>query len=145
VPNPRSDADQLARSPIKVTLGDRVYDLPCLRVKAAHDWRKKLVEALAPVVGAFDPAKSATQNSISEGLTGALINFPEIVADLIFAYAGDALKKDEIEAEATDEQLAAAFAAIMQVAYPFLPSMKTATSAAMASTRNPQPTARFTN
>jgi hypothetical protein len=70
------------------------------------------------------------------GLAGALVEFPEKLADLVFAY-GTELPKDEILEKATEEQIAAAFSAIMVVAFPFLAQLGLVTQLVRA-TSNPQ-------
>ena len=61
----------------------------------------------------------STLPQLSRGFTATLIQFPEKIADLVFAY-DKSLPQEVILEEATEEQISSAFSAIMLVAYPFL-------------------------
>ena len=138
----RTESEILAKTPIKVRLGDKDYKIPLLTVLPARDWRIKLDMSMAGMADSFKVVETASASSVANGLTYALIQFPEKIADLVFDYAGEVLPKDEILANATEEQLATAFSAIMQVAYPFLPQLAMVTQVMRA---NLQPPAKFTN
>lgn len=140
----RSESDILAKAPIKVKLGEKDYRIPVLTVLPAREWRIKLNTELAGLTGSFKVVEAADANAVASGLTFALIQFPEKVAELVFLYAGESLPKDEILAASTEEQLAAAFSAIMQVAYPFLPQLSLATQVMISTATRPQ-SAKFTN
>lgn len=117
---PRTEDEILARSPIKTRLGEKEYDISPLAVMPQREWRKKLFAELAPILAAFN--FKVDGKSMAEGLTAALLNFPEKLCDLVFAYAPD-LPKEEILEKATEEQIAVAFSAIMAVAFPFVPQL----------------------
>jgi hypothetical protein len=138
----RTESEILAKAPIKVTLGVKEYKIPVLTVLPARDWRTKLDASMAGLADSFKVVESASANAVANGLTFALIQFPEKVADLVFDYAGESLPKDEILQNATEEQLGTAFSAIMQVAYPFLPQLAMVTQVMRA---NLPQSARFTN
>ena len=138
----RTESEILAKAPIKVKLGEKDYKIPVLTVLPARDWRTKLDASMAGLADSFKVVESASANAVASGLTFALIQFPEKVADLVFDYSGESLPKDEILAAATEEQLATAFSAIMQVAYPFLPQLAMVTQVMRAN--SPQ-SARYTN
>ena len=138
----RSESDILAKAPIKVKLGDKEYKIPLLTVLPAREWRIRLNTELAGLTGSFTDVEAADATAVAKGMTFALIQFPEKLAELVFAYSGDTLPKDEILAAATEEQLASAFSAVMQVAYPFLPQLATVTQVMRA---NSPALARSTN
>ncbi len=117
---PRTEDDVLARTPIAVRLGEKDYSIPLLAVMPQREWRKKLFAELVPILEAFN--FQVDGQSMQKGLTAALLNFPEKLSDLVFAYAPD-LPQDEILRQATEEQIAAAFSAITAVAFPFLPQL----------------------
>jgi hypothetical protein len=117
---PRSEDDILARTPLSVKLGDKEYAIPILAVTPTRAWRKNLFAELAPILDSF--SVRADGKSMANGLTAALLSFPEKLTDLVFAYAPD-LPKEEILATATEEQIASAFSAIQAVAFPFLPQL----------------------
>lgn len=122
----RSESDMLAKVPIKVTLGEKLYDIPVLTILPSRKWRIKLNETMGQIVNGFTSIGSAnTSEAVSQGLTSALLRFPEKVAEMLFDYAGESLPQDEVLESATEEQLATAFSAVMQVAYPFLPQLTT--------------------
>jgi hypothetical protein len=122
----RSESDMLAKMPIKVTLGTQSYEIPILTILPSRQWRIKLNEAMGQIVHGFTAmASESTSEGVAQGLTSALLRFPEKVAELLFAYAGESLPQEEILTNATEEQMATAFSAVMQVAYPFLPQLTT--------------------
>jgi hypothetical protein len=116
----RTEDDILSRAPIVVKLGDKEYSIPLLAVMAQREWRKKLFAELAPLLEAFN--FTVDGKSMASGLTAALLNFPDKLCDLVFAYAPD-LPKEEILEKATEEQIASAFSAVMAVAFPFIPQL----------------------
>ena len=113
----RTEDQILSKEPIKVTLGSEQYDLKPLPILKARQWRAKLTETMKSIV---DPM-SAEQTSTNMGpaMTAALVSFPDKVADLVFTWE-PALPTQKILEEATEEQLAVAYSAIMLMAYPFL-------------------------
>jgi hypothetical protein len=122
---PRTEDEILSRTPLKVKLGDKDYDVPLLAVMAQREWRKNLFATLAPILTTFESNLAA--GSMAQGLTAALLQFPEKIAELFFAYA-KALSADEREqilADATEEQLILAFEAVKAVAFPFSPTLET--------------------
>ena len=121
---PRTEDEILSRAPLKVRLGDRDYEVPLLAVMAQREWRKNLFAELAPIISTFESKLAA--GSMSQGLTAALLQFPEKIAELFFAYAKALSEEDQkkILAEATEEQLIAAFEAVKAVAFPFSPTLE---------------------
>ena len=132
----RTEDDILSRAPITTKLGDKDYSIPLLAVMAQREWRKNLFAELVPLLDSFK--SKADGQSIQTGLTAALLNFPEKLCDLVFAYA-PALPKEEILEHATEEQIASAFSAIMGVAFPFLPQLGMVTNLLRATTAASQP------
>jgi hypothetical protein len=132
----RTEDDILSRAPITTKLGDKDYSIPLLAVMAQREWRKNLFAELVPLLDSFK--SKADGQSMQTGLTAALLNFPEKLCDLVFAYA-PTLPKEEILANATEEQIASAFSAIMGVAFPFLPQLGMVTNLLRATTAASQP------
>jgi hypothetical protein len=114
----RSESDKLSMAPIKVKFGETAYEIKLLRTMAQREWRTKLTQELDPVLKNLQITTSDAK-VLSSGLVSALAQFPEKLADLLFAYDQN-LPKEKILEESTEEQIAAAFAEVMQVAYPFL-------------------------
>ena len=99
---PRSEDDILARTPLKVKLGDKEYEIPLLAVMPQRAWRKQLFETVTPVLDSFN--LRADGKSMTTGLAAALLQVPEKLAELLFAYAPE-LPKEDILATATEEQI----------------------------------------
>lgn len=118
--NQRTEDQIISKAPIKRTLGEVQYDFAPLTIVKARQWREKVNNIMQDVVATMDPnPENDTGKSIGSAITAALIAYPEKVADAVFAWSSD-LPREKIEAEATEEQIAAAFSAIMVMAYPFL-------------------------
>lgn len=117
----RTEDQIISKAPIKVKLGEKDYHIKPLPILKQREWRIKLNEEMAGIICNFNPV--ATNDAMAYGLTGALVAFPEKIADLVFAYAPD-LPKDEILETATEEQIASTFSAIMALAFPFLTQLK---------------------
>jgi hypothetical protein len=129
----RTEDEILSRAPIKCTLGGTEYSIRPLAVMAQREWRKKLFDSLAPILEAFDvtidPASMSTAKVMSKGLTATLLQFPEVLVDLVFAYAPGLPQDDIMDRQngATEEQFAVAFSKIAAVAFPFLPQLDAVT------------------
>ncbi len=136
----RSEEDVVSRSPIVARLGDKDYSIPLLAVVPQREWRKNLFAVLVPILASFN--FQVDGKSMTAGLTAALLQFPEALADLVFAYSPE-LPKNEILSNATEEQIAAAFSAIMAVAFPFIPQLTTISH--LMRTANSSPLGRSTN
>jgi hypothetical protein len=98
----------------------------------------QLNESLGGIVSNFQPTPGVDSKAFANGLTGALIEFPEKIIDLVFAYAPELPKEEllgseEAPGKATEEQFAHAFSQIMGVAYPFLPQLALARTAVLGS------------
>jgi hypothetical protein len=119
----RTEDDILSRAPIVAKLGDKDYSIPLLAVMDQREWRKKLFAELAPVLSVF--VFNPEGMTVADALTAALLQFPEKLCDLVFLYTPE-LPKDDILANATEEQIVTAFSAIMNVAFPFVPEIKRA-------------------
>jgi hypothetical protein len=80
---PRTEDEILARAPLSAKLGDGQYAIPLLAVIPQREWRKKLFAELVPVLASFTLNSSG---NMATGLTAALLNFPDKLCDLVFAY-----------------------------------------------------------
>ena len=117
---PRTEDEILSRAPIKTKFGAAEYEIALLAVTPQREWRKKLFAELQPILAAFDP--QGTGQNLLAGLIASLTQFPDKLAELVFAYAPD-LPQDKILAEATEEQLILAFDKIKVIAFPFTPQL----------------------
>ena len=120
----RTEDDAVAQTPLSVKFGKEDYSIPLLTVMPQREWRKKLFAELVPILAVFQ--FNTEGKTVTDGLTACLLQFPEKLAELVFAYA-PALPKDQILDSATEEQLVAAFAAVMGVAFPFVPEIRRVT------------------
>lgn len=122
MPAERTEAEMLAHAPIKAQFGGKPYEIQVLTILKARKWREKMFESAKEAIGSL-ATPAADMETVFSGLSTALFQFPEKVAELIFAY-DPALPSDEILEIATEEDLSVAFSQIMKVAFPFGPMLK---------------------
>ena len=109
----RTEQEMLSQAPLKLQFGGKEYEIPILTIGKSRIWREKLVTAVTEIGGL----------GISVANLGvAFVALPEKMADLVFAYDPE-LPKDTIIETATEEELAAAFSAIVSVALPLSPML----------------------
>ena len=145
---PRTESDDHVMAPLQLRLGQKDYLVPLLPNAEAREWRLKLDASLGDIVSSFQP--EAKGKLFETGLTGALIQFPDKLAELVFAYANGWVEPDslslakkrlekpvlpepEILSSASPKQIAMAFRAMMEEAYPFLPQLAMARQAVLGS------------
>jgi hypothetical protein len=116
----RTEEQVLSKAPIEVRFGDQNYEIKILTIKPSQLWRRQLIEVMTEVTNNFSGPSMG--EAMSSGLVAALRQFPEKLVDLVFAYGVDLPRETVIES-ATEEQVARAFSAIMEVAFPFLPQL----------------------
>jgi hypothetical protein len=111
---------------IAVTFGDQDYLIPHLRSKGSAQWRKALMDKISTLATEFGGLADFEQTDLNDmqQVSGLVQQFskllygaPELLIDLICAYA-PGLAREAVEASAYDEELIAAFVAIVQVAIP---------------------------
>lgn len=116
----RTEVDIITKSPVEVILGGKTYEIAPLVIRDSREWRKKVVGLLSPlpsmIKGTMDDAED-----FGKALTQMLVTNPDQVIDLFFDYAKN-LDKEEIEAIATDAEMAAAFQEVIKVAFPLAES-----------------------
>jgi hypothetical protein len=129
----RTEADILSKRPIEVTFGDKQYSIKLLTLRPARDWRRQVHQQMGNVLSSF--GGDVKPENMHTALNAAMIAFPERLLDLVMAFAPD-LPREEIEENATDEQLAIAYGKLMAVGFPFLaPLMMTQRVLAAAATQ----------
>lgn len=129
----RTEDQVLSKAPFTVRLGEKDYSIKLLGIAAQRAWRSKMSQEMQEVVSQFAPtSKAPTAGAFSAGLTVALVQFPEKLTELVFAYAPD-LPREEIMEAATEEQISIAFSKIVQVAFPFLTHLGMVKTAIQAS------------
>ena len=116
----RTEDQQVRQAPLCLTFGEnKEYKAKLRRINSAAEWREQAITRLESVVGTFDNASESLGAALSQGLGAALLQFPEVVSELVFSYDPE-LPKEEILGIASDEQMALAFSTIMEAAYPYL-------------------------
>ncbi len=117
----RSEEDKVEQASIEVILGGVKYYIKHLVIRDSRVWRKKVIGLLAPL-----PSMVETTTEDQEGflvaLNTMLVDMPDQVLDLFFAYAKD-LNREEIEGKATDPELAEAFKEVIAVTFPLAESL----------------------
>jgi hypothetical protein len=114
----RTEQEKLTQSPITVVFGSKEYPLRPLVIKESREWRQKVISlmtALPPLTKVTSDEPDKFKSAIEE----LLITMPDTVVDLFFAYARD-LNREEIEAVATDSEMAVAWEKVVQLAFPLL-------------------------
>ena len=117
----RTEEQKVCQAPIKVMLGAQEYAIKPLVIRDARAWRGKLVEVLSRIPQHLS-VTTDTPERFSEAMTVLLVRNPDEVADLFFSYARD-LPRADIEATATDAELAAAWEQLAEVAFPLAGSL----------------------
>ena len=117
----RSEEEKVLRSSVVVTLGGVEHEIRPLVIAEAREWRKKFARLIGQL-----PAYANTSTDDAEGYEAAVsalyVQVPDEMSDLFFAYAKD-LDREEIEATATEAELADALEAVMGVAFPLVGSL----------------------
>ena len=116
----RTEDDKLTQASIKVIFGGKEYEVKPLVIRDSREWRAKVIKLIAPLPGLVSTTTN-TPEDFGQVLTEMLVNMPDQVIELFFEYAKD-LNKDEIESIATDKEMATAFEAVLQVAFPLAES-----------------------
>ena len=112
----RTEEEKVAQAPLKLTLGGKIYDVPPLVIKESRLWRAQLSELLS-LLPQYANVTTDTPDKFHTALTAILVTMPDKVVELVLAYA-PGLDREEIEATATDAEIAKAFEQIMEVAFP---------------------------
>ena len=117
----RDESSIVSQAPILVYFGGKEYQIRPLVIKESREWRQQLAKMmgeLSPVVN----VTTDTPDKFQEAMNSLLVTMPDTVVDLVFAY-GYELPRDEIEAVATDAEMAKAFESILEVAFPLARSV----------------------
>ena len=119
----RNEEEIISQAPIKVILGGRKHDIAPLVIRESREWRKKVIELIAPLPALVKTTSDADNPEVFEGvLTQMMVTMPDQVLDLFFEYA-KGLDRDMIESIATDTEIAKAFEEVVKVAFPLVESL----------------------
>ncbi len=116
----RTEEEIIIQATIDVVLGGKEYKIAPLVIKDSRGWRKKVIAMIAPLPG-VTKVDTDDMESFQAVLTTLLVTMPDQVIELFFEYAKD-LKQEEVEAVATDAEIAEAFEAVIKVAFPLAQS-----------------------
>jgi len=117
----RTEEDKLCKAPIEVVLGGAKYQVKPLVIRDSRVWRGKVAEELG-MLPRHSKATTDDDDAWATAMNMMLKEMPDKVIDLFFEYAKD-LNKDEIEAVATDAEIAKAFEEVVAVAFPLTGSI----------------------
>ena len=121
----RSEEQIVGQAPLLVKFGGKEYQIHPLVIKESREWRKKIAQMLGQLPQ-YVSATTDKPDDFQQALNGMLVDMPDKVVDLVFEYGKD-LPRDEIEAVATDAEMAKAFESILEVAFPLARSIAGAT------------------
>ena len=114
----RTEEQILATAPLRVSLGGEEHEVKLLVARDSRKWREEAVKLLASLP---DYANIDTDDGKKFGaaMKALMVGLPDKVVDLFFLYAKD-LKRNDIEAVATDYELSQAFTQVSAAAFPFV-------------------------
>ncbi len=117
----RTEEQKIAQAPLRIVLSGKEYSVKPLVIIDSRAWRAKLAETLG-MLPQYANVTTDTPDKFQDALNAMLVAMPDQIVDLVFAYAKD-LNREEIEAVATDTEIAKAFEQIVEVAFPLARSM----------------------
>ena len=117
----RTEEDKLAQVPLDVVLGGKIYKVKLLTIKDSRQWRKDVAAMLSPLPK-YAQATTDSPELFADAINQMLARMPDQAIDLFFGYAKE-LDKDEIEAIATDAEMAIAFGQVIDVGFPLAKSL----------------------
>lgn len=121
----RFEEQIVAQEPLKLIFGGKSYEVKLLVIKDSREWRRKIANMLGHLPFYVNATTDAPEQ-FQEALNGIMVDMPDRVVELVFDYARD-LPRDEVEAVATDAEMARAFESILEVAFPLAQSIAGAT------------------
>ena len=137
-----SDSEVLIKK-LSLQFGGKQYQVPMLRMLPAAEWRQFFFEhtqgSAAAISFSLDEKSPDVTKQLNRAFFTSLLSFSESLPDVVFAYA-PSLPKEEILAEAYDEDFVNAFKAIWGVAFqPFLTSLGMVIEMQKAKASQPSP------
>lgn len=132
----------------KVQLGGTEYTIQELPARHNATWRRGLEAQLGPILnlveqagGGLEIASSEDLMRVANSLGRVLVQAPDLLIELLFAYAPNLDAEREIILDrAYDSELVAAFMAVLGLAYPFGGWAQKVASLASGSTASASPT-----
>lgn len=123
----RTDDDVLSMSPVRIRFGETDYDVRYKRINDAREWRKEFWKQLNQIMDTMGiQASPENLEPFMKSFGFVFLQFPEVITDIVFSYTGDAVEREKVLEEATEEQMARAFQQIVKVAVvPFVGELAT--------------------
>ncbi|KKN60071.1 hypothetical protein LCGC14_0535400 [marine sediment metagenome] len=118
----RNEEQKIAQASIEVILGGDKYQIKPLVIRDSREWRHKIIKLIAPLPNTVTRLNIDSVSEFEESLREMLVTNPDEVLNLFFEYAKE-LNKKEIEAKATDAEMAIAFQEVVKVAFPLAESL----------------------
>lgn len=117
----RTEEDKIVQAGIKVILGGKEFSVKPLVIRDSREWRKGVVGLLSSLPE-YTEVTTDTPDEFGKALNAVMVALPDKVTDLFFQYAKE-LNREEIEAVATDAELAKAFEQVVELAFPLAQSL----------------------
>jgi hypothetical protein len=113
---PRSEEQIIAQQGFKLKLGEKDYEIKPMKMRKAQAWRASLSPVLTTILSKDGSLASP------DSLRAAIMESPQQMAEAVFSYLGlSAEEQEEILDNATEDQIAGAFSAVMGIAFrPFM-------------------------
>lgn len=112
----RTEEQIVFQEGIKVTLGGKEYEIKPLSLKKAREWRKKFGELMTEVSQGANVKPDETEK-VAVSINTLINILPDRIIDLFFEYA-PYLNKEQIENEATEQEMSKAFSEVISIAFP---------------------------
>jgi len=112
----RTEEQKILSAPIVVEFGGKTYEIAPLVIRDSRKWRAHMTKALASLP-VYAEVTSDKPDKFKDALYAMLVTMPDTVIDLFFEYAKD-LNREEVEAVATDSEMAKAFDQVVELAFP---------------------------
>lgn len=121
----RTEDEKITQGPITVVLGGKEHKVKLLVIKDSRQWRAEVVKLLA-TLPQYITVTTDDPEAFGGAMNAMISSMPDTVIDLFFKYAKD-LNQEEMEAVASDAEVAAAFEKVVSVAFPLVGSLTTLT------------------
>jgi len=117
----RTDEEKLLQDYITVNLGGKEYEIKPLVIRDSREWRKKLFKLLSSLPK-YATIETNDTSAFETAVSGIVNEMSDDMINLFFEYAKD-LDRDEIETNATEDELSKAMDKILEVALPLVRSL----------------------
>jgi len=130
----RNEEDKVTQAPLILILGGQEHPVKPLVIRDSRAWRAKVAQLIGGLPQ-YTKTSSDDPDQFKVAIEGMMSAMPDAIVDLVFDYAKD-LKREEIEAVATDAEVSVAFTQILEVAFPLARSLAEAVKSLSAKPSN---------